>query len=136
MGNDLGRCVDCSCQSFDSKETVAGEAVKGGLIGAGTGALSFALGVGIGAIATAATGGAAAPFVLTGLGSATGVAAGGGAAAIGTISAIEAKNHTCRCGHAKHRHGYSTWKKRYLKSQNPKQFIFLNQQSFSTFIID
>ncbi len=114
MGNDLGKCVYCSCQSFDAKETVAGNAVKGGLIGAGSSALGFALGIGIGAIATAATGGAAAPLVLTGLGSATGVAAGGGAAALGTTAAIVANNHTCRCGHAKNYHGYSTWKKNYI----------------------
>ena len=104
MGQDLGKCVDCNCQSFDAKETVAGEAVKAGLIGGGGAAAGFALGVGLSLI----TGGAAAPFVVAGLGSACGATAGGSAAVTGTIAAVNANNHTCRCGHQKHRHALSS----------------------------
>ncbi len=106
MGNDLGRCgaSGCPCQSFDARQNVATEALKGALIGGSCGAGGAALGIGIGVLAIVATGGAATPLVLTGVGSATGITAGAEAVAVGTACAFDADNHTCRCGHAKHYH--------------------------------
>ncbi len=47
MGNDPGKCTEsgCRCRSFDAKENVAAEGVKGGLLGGVLGAGSFALGI-------------------------------------------------------------------------------------------